>query len=408
VSDFKPLTAIRGQADEVGAAVGGGAAVQNIADNSSLPRNSADVRTPAYRDRFRLLDWLRRNSVRPRQRLCMAAAYGDTVKIVSSKEREFAYTGLQTCGSITCPNCGPRIGAFRRDEITMGLDSWVRGHGGRILFGTLTLRHNRSQSHAELADAISKCWGRATGGKGWVDDRRSHGIVHTIRVWETKFNDENGWHVHVHFLLLVEHGRSDSDALIASMFRRWRRAALSLGLGAPLLRQGTDLHEVTGDEAAEQLGGYLAKESVQRGRASAEAMGWELTNTDGKFRGESLGPIELLKLAAAGVEGYRAIWNEYEASMKKRRSIAWSKGARADLGLDIELTDEEIAEKAELEAILEHVVMPARVYRRIARTAGMRAELLDVVREFGGVTAVLWLRARGFNVYDDEPGGDDE
>jgi hypothetical protein len=38
----------------------------------------------------------------------------------------------------------------------------------------------------------------------------------------------------------------------------------------------------------------------------------------------------------------------------------------------------------------------------------MRAELLDVVREFGGVTAVLWLRARGFNVYDDEPGGDDE
>jgi hypothetical protein len=407
VSEFNAPTLDRGQVREARAAGAAERPVQNIADNSSAPRDSAVFEVPAYRDRFRLLDWLRLNSARPRQRMCMAAAWSDTVKIVSSKDGVFGYSGLQTCGSITCPNCGPRIGAYRREEITMGLDSWVRGHGGRILFGTLTLRHNRSHSHAELADAIAKCWGRATGGRGWLADRKSHGIMHTIRVWETKFNDENGWHVHVHFLLLVDGRHADPESLIRSMFARWRMGALALGLGSPLLRQGTDLHEVTGEQAADQLGGYLAKEAAQRGAATAEAMGWELTNNDGKFRSASLGPAELLKLAACSIDGYRALWNEYELSMKKRRSIAWSQGARADLGLDIELSDAEIAEKAELEALLEHVRVPARVYRRIARTAGMRAELLDVVREFGGVTAVRWLAKRGFHVYDDEPGGDE-
>jgi hypothetical protein len=395
------VSVIEGTPATADSAGGPQARVQNNADNSSAPRDSAVSEDISYRERYELLDFLRTKSRRRRQALCMAAAYSETVKVVSSKEGSFGYTGLQTCGSVTCPSCGPRIAAHRREEITMGLDSWVRGHGGQIMFGTLTLRHNRSQSHAELADAISKCWGRATGGRGWVDDRLSHGIEHTIRVWETKWNAENGWHVHVHFLLLVRAGRTNPETLLASMFSRWRMSAIKLGLGAPLLRQGADLHEVTGEEAAAQLGTYFAKESASKGAGSAESMGWEMSNNDGKIRGDSFSPGLILRLAAAGVDGYLRLFNEYELSMKKRRSIAWSRGARADLGLDIELTDEEVTEREELEALLEHVQIPARVFRRIARTSGMRSELLDMVRKFGGQAAVMWLRLRGFEVYDD-------
>jgi hypothetical protein len=158
---------------------------------------------------------------------------------------------------------------------------------------------------------------------------------------------------------------------------------------------------VTGEEAAAQLGTYFAKESASKGAGSAESMGWEMSNNDGKIRGDSFSPGLILRLAAAGVDGYLRLFNEYELSMKKRRSIAWSRGARADLGLDIELTDEEVTEREELEALLEHVQIPARVFRRIARTSGMRSELLDMVRKFGGQAAVMWLRLRGFEVYDD-------
>lgn len=376
--------------------------LENNADNSSSPRKQAEVEAPEYQERYRLLDFLRTNTRRRRQGLCLAAAFAAEVKVVSSKEGKYAYTGLQTCGSITCPACGPRISAHRREEIRMGLDSWTRGHGGKILFGTLTLRHNRTQTHDELANAIAKCWSRATGGSSWLADRKSHGIVHIIRIWETKWNPVNGWHVHVHFLLLVKDGWAVPADLLKSMFGRWRMAAIAAGLAAPMML-GSDLHEVTGDEAAEQLGTYFAKDAEMKGKQTAEQMAWEMSNSDGKIRGAGFTPGLILQLAAAGVGDFLPLFNEYELSMKKRRTIAWSRGSREDLGLDIELTDEEVTERDELQALLEHVTIPARVFRRIARTKGMRSELLDVVREFGGLTAVLWLRRRGFEIYDDQP-----
>lgn len=395
------MSVTEGQARGARAQSGPEGRVQNIADNSSTPRKSGDFRDQSYVERYELLDFLRLHSVRRRQRFCMARAFGDEVRVISNADGRYGYSGLQTCGSVTCPSCGPRIAQHRREEITMGLDSWQRGHGGRILFGTLTLRHNARQSHAELADAIAKCWSRATGGRGWVDDRRSHGIEHVIRVWETTYGFENGWHVHVHFLLLVGPGFSEPDALLKSMFRRWRLAALALGLGEPLMKQGSDLHEVYGSDVAEQLGVYFAKQSAEQGRDTADAMGWEMAGGDGKLRGAGLAPGTLLRMAAAAGGKYLARWNEYELSMYKRRTIAWSRGSREDLGLDIELSDEEIAEKAELEALLEHIRMPSRVFRRIATTKGMRSELLDVVQVFGAIRAVMWLRDRGFEVYDD-------
>jgi hypothetical protein len=357
---------------------------------------------PSYREKYRLLDFLKRESRRSRQRKCMAVASGDTVSVVESSAGGVGFAGLQTCGSITCPWCGPKIGAGRCDEIIAAVELH-RATGGRVLFGTLTLRHNRGQSHAELADAIATSWHRATGGRGWADDRRSYGIVGTIRVWETKFNDANGWHVHVHFLVFVGAGWVDPEKLMASMFTRWQRAAVSLGLAAPLL-VGQDLHEVTGEQAAQQLGGYFAKEAIENGLSTAEALGWELTGGDGKTRGESFTPGQLLQLASLGDRKALALFNEYELSMKGRRSIAFSRGLRELLELDIWKSDAEIAAGEDLADTVEILRLPARVFRKIARD-GLRGEVLDVAREFGAVTLTRWLLKRGYPLYDDMPGG---
>jgi hypothetical protein len=331
----------------------------------------------------------------------MAQAVGDRVTVVNSPKAGVRYAGVQTCGSITCPWCGPKIGQKRREEITAAVDSH-RYWGGKVLFGTLTLRHDKSQRHADLADAVAKCWHAATGGRGWARDRRSHGIIGNVRVWETTFSEENGWHVHVHFLLFVKGEWARPKGLLASMFARWRQGALRLGLSAPLVI-GQDLHEVTGKEAADQLGTYFAKEAVTKGQDEATAMGWELTNPNAKKRG-SVTPGEVLMLAVAGFEVWRLRWAEFERSMEGRRTIAWSKGLREELGLDVEMTDAEIAQAEEEDPTETLLVLPGRVFRQIARQVGMRAELLDVCREFGASTASLWLVARGYELYDDEPG----
>jgi hypothetical protein len=327
----------------------------------------------------------------------------DTVRVLDSPTGGVRFAGVQTCGSITCPNCGPKIGAKRREEITAAVDSH-RHWGGRVLFGTLTLKHDRSQRHADLSDAISECWHAATGGRGWARDRRAHGIIGSVRVWETTWTRQHGWHVHVHFLLFLDEAWTPPKKLLGSMFTRWRTRALRLGLGAPLVI-GQDLHEVTGEEAADKLGVYFAKESVGRGRAAAESMGWELTHPESKNRAGSAAPSEILELASWGVPEFKPLWNEYEKSMAGRRSIAWSKGLRQELGLDIEPSDAEIAQAEEDDPVTVLLTLPGRVFRQIARQPGMRAELLDVCRDFGASTAELWLVARGYELWDDEPPG---
>jgi len=385
----------RGKDPEGGAAAAGEAGLESIANNSSAP--------PAYRERFRLLDWLRRESVRPRQRQCMSAAVSDTVSVVNSPKAGIRYSGVQTCGSITCPYCGPRIGQKRREEITAAVDSH-RYWGGKVLFGTLTLKHDRSERHEDVADAVASCWAFATDGRGWARDKRDHGIIGTVRVWETTWTPQNGWHVHVHVLLFLDGSRRAPKKLLGSMFKRWRTGALRLGRSAPLLI-GQDLHEVTGEEAGEQLGGYFAKEAIARGRDEAEAMGWELTHPDSKTRSDSATPAEILELASYGVDRFKGLWAEFEKSMKGRRTIAWSKGLRAELGLDIELSDEEIAQAEDEDPQEVLLVLPGRVFRQIARRPGTRAELLDVCRDFGAGTAAKWLIAQGYQLYDDAPPG---
>jgi hypothetical protein len=349
------------------------------------------------------MDWLRSESTQARQRKCgMVSIAGEVEATV--KNGRVGYRGTMRCGSRRCPDCGSKLARALRDDLEKAVTSW-RESGGRVLFGTLTVRHHLEDSLDVVADAVSHCWGRATGGRGWVADRREYGVWHWFRIQEEKWSDENGWHVHVHFLLFVwDKGvapvNPDTDGLLASMFGRWKAGAVSMGLGAPLIR-AQDLHEVTGanlDDIAE----YFAKQSTASGAADAGDMALELTSPSTKTGG-GLAPSQLLAAAMTETDPkllrrYRAVWFEYERGMKGRRVIAWSRGLREALELGQELTVEQIEQRDEAlpEAEKAAVVlgMTGRAWKELTRRRGRRAELAAVILTEGQRAAFEWCRER--------------
>lgn len=302
--------------------------------------------------------------------------------------------GVMRCGKTICPSCGPRIAAERRRDIERAVDAW-RASGRTVLFLTLTLRHSLRDSLSDLVAARTGGWRAATGGRGWLRDRRQFGIAHTIRALEEKWSMTTGWHAHVHALLFIDHAPGSSgvaDAVagvLPSMFSRWSGFAVASGLGAPLLA-GQDLHEVTGDEAGAVLGEYFAKQAAGTSDTPAADMAWEMSNPNGKLRGESFTPGELLDLAAGGDDTCASLWSEYERAMKGLNTITWSRGLRDELGLEDELTDEEIAE-AEVGTEEDTVLsMTARSWMKLAGMPGARHELLRLVVEAGPDCALAY------------------
>lgn len=409
--------------------------VQKQRNNSSRSVGREPLRELAEPSRWARMDWLRDHSARHGQRMCGMTAAVDEVT-VQRGPRGVNFGGLLTCGSRTCPNCGPRIAAQTRSDIEAALDAWLVKPTRRVWFGTFTVRHNLGQSFAELADAVSACWGAATGGRGWMRDREQHGIAHTLRIFEQKWGRTNGWHIHVHVLFFIEDAYLDStdhSGLLQTMFKRWSSKASSLGLGVPLLR-AQDLHAVTKTDALDRIARYFAKETTDASEHTG-SIAAEMSNAEGKQGITSLTPGQLLSWAMLG-EGYieqlwgrtrssgrgrgaqgqewaRMLYNEFERGMKGRRTIAWSRGMREALGLDRELTDDEAAERqAQLEAVESQVLvaMTGDQWRKLLRRRGRRAELADLAATMDAFELVEWLRRCGVHATPhrrDRDGGND-
>ncbi len=339
------------------------------------------------------MNFLRTESVRRRQRACQSKPTGTYVAI-DHGEAGSTFRGLQTCGSLTCPVCGPRIAATRVREVEAAVDAH-RSAGGRIGFGTLTLRHHRGQSLAFLLASVSACWKAATNGRGWRRDRLEHSVQGYARVFEVTYG-RHGWHVHVHFLTFQD-GDATPDGLLASMFRRWSDAAVRRGLGAPLMR-AQDLHELRGaSTAAQVLGLYFAKQAAELGAGDSAAIALEAAGGPLKAQG-GLTPAELLDLAAAGDSAALRLWNEYELAMESARTIGWSRGLRDDLGLAAPLDDAAAAAAPPLHEHPERVEVPGPAWSLLVRT-GRRGAVLEYATGHTPGELHAWLRAQGIDAY---------
>lgn len=302
--------------------------LENNANNSSLHPSES-----RRRERYLRRSWLWEHSSASRddrRRKCGRCRCAMHVTVRCDGQHA-GFCGVISCGSVwSCPVCNAKIMKARGDDIA-DVASVNDRRGGTALFATFTIRHHAGQSLIDLHAAVIAAWGRLTSGRGWREMLARHDVAGWVRVIEVT-HGRNGWHVHVHALLLLRGGISD-DALAdlgGWMAARWTRGVQALGHTA--LSVGQDLRRIDGKTA----GAYLTKSQV---------MGLELTNAQGKRAGKTVTPWVLLDRAMGGDRRALRLWHEYEQTMKGRRLLGWSRGLRAEMGAGEELTDEEIVEE---------------------------------------------------------------
>ncbi|MGW1903067.1 hypothetical protein ACWCQB_38160 [Streptomyces hirsutus] len=295
--------------------------------------------------------------------------------------------GLMRCGRIwLCPVCAATIRHKRAEEITAAVVEWIK-RGGTAYLVTFTARHGHTDRLADLMDALQGtrktadsprrpgAYQRLITGGTWAGRRATDGHRHTdregirdrigyvgmIRATEVTVGQINGWHPHIHAIVLVG-GRTEgeraekrvvdvfdpSGAALEEWQGQWRSVWTSALRGVnpaftPDDRHGVDFKRLETERDANDLAEYIAK--TQDGKAPA----LELARADLKTaQGGNVAPFELLGRIgdliggmteddAAGVgslEWNLARWHEYERATKGRRAIEWTRYLRQMLGID--------------------------------------------------------------------------
>lgn len=319
-----------------------GAPLENIANNLAIPGKTGDD----YRiHRWGARGFLWHESTLKRVRMCGRYAITKSGEVqVRANGHSVGFAGLASCGSIwACPVCNAKIQAVRRLEVGLAITT-VQGQGGSAAFGAYTLRHHKGQRLDDLWRALSYCWEAVARDRGVKEMRKRLGYIGTIRAVECTHGG-HGWHPHLHPVHLFDRQLTADEVteLEAAEFRAWAAAAKRRGLESPsILAQ--HLHLVSGD-AGEILGDYFTKTTYQPG---AKSVGYEMTSTQTKTRtraADSRTPWEVLaELRDWGLADDLELWEEWEKASKGKRALTWSRGLRARVGLDVEATDEEIAE----------------------------------------------------------------
>jgi len=311
--------------------------------------SSSSGGNPGRSTRYRRRAGLWRMSRLDRVRRCGRIPVSSGGVLVQAGEHGARFAGLERCASVwACPVCSARILASRHDDIRDALASW-NGLGGHVAMLTLTMRHHAVQSLAELWEGLSPAWARVTSGRGWIAEKERYGVAGWVRVVEV-LHGRNGWHVHIHVLLLLNDRPSAGGlrAWKAGIFERWANALERAGLARPG-RLAQDLHLIEG--RSDPLAAYFTKHGEAGVADIASSMSHEMTSAALKSSRLAHGrtPWALLDDAIAGDSSAARLWREYERASKGRRQMTWSRGLRDFLGLSPELSDDEAAEERDNE-----------------------------------------------------------
>ena len=233
-----------------------------------------------------------------------------------------AFGGLVACGSHLCPTCGPRLAETRRDEVEAIL-VWAKAQGFHPVMLTLTTANKKGDALAPMLDRQRLAL------RAWKNDRRYRDrkgdVEGVISAFETTHGG-NGWHPHIHLILLVKAptmGRA--LRLVAGLRAAWVAAAKGQGLHAG--RAGFKAH--AGDRAAE----YVAKWDLSHEVAMSVAK-------EGREKGQT--PGQMLMAAYHGDAEAAALWAEYARAMKGKSVLRFSPGLKERAGL-LEVSDEDAA-----------------------------------------------------------------
>lgn len=314
------------------------------------------------------------------------------------------FGGLMCCGSTwACPCCSAKIAATRKSELQTAMTE-ASSRGWSVTMVTLTMRHHKGQALAELWDALAYAWGkRVVAGRAWQSERASFGVQGIVKLVEAT-HGRNGWHVHVHALVFTDgHSRHSPAGLGPVLFQRWREGLVAKGLRAPAARHGgLHVRTLTGDLAA--LGEYFTK-GVYGGHAAAiESVALEVARGDLKdARFGNRTPFAVLAdVVRLGEASDLELWHEWEQASHGRRQLTWSRGLRAELVAEPELSDEEVAAADEGGDVV--LLLDRETWRTLCAERGARHTLLTLAAlDNDGGQLRAYLTARGLAFLERAP-----
>jgi hypothetical protein len=288
-----------------------------------------------------------------------------------------AFGGLVTCGSVwACPDCSAKISARRAQELDQ-LVHWNAKRGGSLALLTLTMQHHTGHRLRALRRGLTGAWRHVTQSRGWKSAKKQLGMDGYVRALEAT-HGENGWHLHIHCLLIFDGPISNEmvQVLADEVWARWSTGLAREGFSA-VRAHAVDVR--VGDRALEKLGRYINK-------IVFEAVGgrWKKGRRGGRT------PFEILAEGlATGNADDLDLWFEWEQGSKGMRQLTWSRGLKARVGVE-QKEDEEIAAEAEQGVTI--AVLPARTWKAVYPVA---EQLLEVMETGGREAAYSWLDAKG-------------
>lgn len=269
-----------------------------------------------------------------RPSMCMKYMNAVTVDIKKNAEtHKCSFTGLVVCGSVwSCPNCSRRISEKRRDELSQVVKK-ARSQGEIVLMITQTFSHLQGDVLTETLDKLSTAQRYFTSGRAASTLREQLDLDGTIRALEVT-HGRNGWHPHLHTLWFIKGTFKSRLRLKRELFCLWWKACKKAGLSTSY-KHGLDVSAASRDVST-----YIAKWGIET----------EMTKANFKTGGrkDSVTPWGMLQHIAdqgPSTKLYTAKFVEYAEAFKGQRQLWWSKGLRARLSLQAEMTDADIVKE---------------------------------------------------------------
>lgn len=319
---------------------------------------------------------------------------------------KFGYGNLVTCGSTWhCPICAPKITEYRRAELASAA-ARVMAQDGEMLMMTLTYRHAADMSLDDSLKAFYSARDKFFSARAVKDTMREVAALGRVYSTEVTFG-ANGWHPHLHVLVVCEKRRAGLMEKLETLRDRWSRAVMKSGLGQ-INEHGFDVRN--GDYAAEYIAKYghepavfawsaaheLTKGHVKQGRAGNitpfDLLGILVTGKAVPIGEQQIGPDEAAPL-----------FREYAIRFQGRQQLVWSKGLRDKLGLEAERTDEEIAESDSEKTVVGTLTLDE--WRTLLTYKNGRGQLLAMLGKHGR-DALPWIMeslTKGKPNHPDEP-----
>lgn len=324
------------------------------------------------------------------------------IEIMKGIHQKAFYQGLYVCARVWhCPVCAGKISERRRVELKAAID-YARSMGMRIHFVTLTVPHGAGDDVNELLARLSDALKRLSQGKysikRCIEQDLSGEVLHGyIRALEVT-HGQNGFHPHFHMILFTSPG-IESAYLEGAYLAAWQRACRLSGLPEPSEQHGVTVQD--GSKAAE----YASKWGLED----------EMTKAHMKqTRRKGATPWGLLRAVLDEddpdypPERAAALFRVYAEAFTGRRQLYWSNGLRKLLQVSQELTDEELANKAEDEQAVSLATLTSVQWKAIRRFR-QEAHILTVAESNPVMLeiAILWLvtKAAGLVAPDGAPGG---